>query len=119
RLHRGDERHLVLRPATALAARALATQVGVVDLHAPLEHARVLALAHDLHELVFHEPGALVANAQVTLELQRRVVVLGLGEQVHGQTPAGQRQFGRLEDRAANGAALVTARPALPVAPGR
>ena len=108
-LHRGDERHLVLRAATALAPGALATEVGVVDLHAPVEHARVLALAHDLHELVLHEPGALVANAQVTLELQRRDVVLGLGEQVHGQEPACQRQLGGFEDRAADGTALVAA----------
>ena len=37
RLHRGDERHLVLRAAPGLAARALAAQVGVVDLHPAVE----------------------------------------------------------------------------------
>ena len=60
-----------------------------------------------------------VANAHVTLDLQRRDVVLGLGEQVHGQEPACQRQLGGFEDRAADGAALVTAGAALPVAPSR
>ena len=36
-LHRGDERHLVLRAAAGLAARALAAEVGVVDLHPAVE----------------------------------------------------------------------------------
>ena len=57
-LHRSNEGHLVLRAAPDLAARSLATEVGVVDLHPALVLARVLTHAHDLHELVFHEPGA-------------------------------------------------------------
>jgi hypothetical protein len=76
-----DERHLVLRAAPSLAARALPTQVGVVDLHPPLEQAIVFANAHDLHELVLHEPGGLVENAQVAHRLECGDVVLGLGQQ--------------------------------------
>ena len=78
-LHRGDERDLVLRAAPNLAARALATEVGVVNLHPAVELARVLTRTHDLHELVFHQPGGLVANAQVAYEFERGDVVLGLG----------------------------------------
>jgi hypothetical protein len=116
-LHRGDERHLVLRAAPGLAARALAAEVGVVDLHPPVELAIVLTHAHDLHELVLHEPGGLVANPQVAHQLERRDVVLGLGQQVHGHEPARQPQLGRLEDRATDDAALVAAGGALEVQP--
>ena len=87
-LNRCDERDLVLRAAPDLPARALATQVGVVYLHSALELAGVLAFAHDLHELVLHEPGGLVANAQVAHEFERGDVVLGLGQQLHRQEPA-------------------------------
>src|SRR5690606_10214471 len=96
---------------------ALATEVSVIDLHPAVELARVLTHAHDLHELVFHEPGALVANAQVALELECGDVVLGLRQQVHGQKPARQRQLGRLEDGAADDAALMPAGDALEVQP--
>ncbi|EWS52458.1 hypothetical protein X551_04758 [Methylibium sp. T29] len=116
-LHRGDERHLVLRASPGLAARALAAQVGVVNLHSALELAGVLAHAHDLHELVLDQPGGLVANAQVAHQLERGDVVLGLGQQVHGQEPARQPQLGGLEDRPADDAALVAARGALKVQP--
>ena len=116
-LDRGDERHLVLRAPSGLAARALPAQVGVVDLHPAVELAAVLAHAHDLHELVLDEPGGLVANPQVAHELERSHVVLGLGEQVHGQEPPEQPQLGRLEDRPADDAALVAAGGALEVQP--
>ena len=116
-LHGGDERHLVLRAAPDLAAGAFPAQVGVVDLHPPVELAALLAQAHDLHELVLDQPGGLVTNAQVTLELQRGDVVLGLREQVHGQEPARQGQFGGLKDRAAGNAALVPATRALVIQP--
>ena len=76
--------------------------------HTPVELARVLAQAHELHELVLHEQGALVANAEVAHELERRDIVLALGQQVHGQEPARERQLGRLEDRTADEGALMT-----------
>ena len=112
-----DERDLVLRAPANLAPRALSPEIGVVDLHPALELAGVLAFAHDLHELVLHEPGGLVANAQVAHEFERGDVVLGLGQQVYGQEPARQRQLGRLEDGATDDAALVPAAGALKVKP--
>ena len=42
-LHRGNERHLVLRAAPGPAARALAAQVGIVKLDPAIEHPGVLA----------------------------------------------------------------------------
>lgn len=61
-LHRGNEGHLVLGAAPGLAARELAAEVGVVDLHASGELARVLAQSHDLHHLVLEQPGRLVRD---------------------------------------------------------
>ena len=116
-LHCGHKRHLVLRAAPGLAARALAAQVGVVDLDPAVELAVLLAHPHDLHQLVLDEPGGLVANAQVAHQLQRGDVVLGLCEQVHGQEPARQRQLGGPKDRAAGDAALVATGRALKVQP--
>jgi hypothetical protein len=94
-LHCRDERNLVLRTPAGLAARTLATEVGVIDLHAPRELPRVLTQLHDLHQLVLDQPGSSVANAP--FELQCSHVVLGLREQVHCQEPAGQRQLAGAE----------------------
>lgn len=105
RLYRGDERHLVLRSPPGLTARALAAQVGVIDLHPAVELASVFTNAHDLHKLVLDEPGGLVANAQVAHEFEGGDFVLGLGQQVHGREPARKSQIGRLVDRAADEAA--------------
>ena len=85
----------------------LAAEVGVIDLHPPGELPGVLALAHDLHDLVLHQPGRGIGNAEVALELQRGDVVLGLRDQVHRHEPGGQRQLAGLEDRAGDQAALV------------
>jgi hypothetical protein len=53
----------------------------------------------------------------VAHQFERSHVVLGLGQHVHGQEPARQSQLGRLEDRAADDAALVAAGGALEVQP--
>ena len=65
---------------------------------------------------MLHQPGAAVAQPELALELQRRDVVLGLGEQLHGEEPARQRQLARFEDGAADQARLELAAAALPVA---
>src|SRR6185295_2411507 len=83
----------------------------------PLELASVLAHTHDLHYLVLEQPGRFVRHAQLAAQFEGGYVVLRLGQQVHGQEPARQRQLGRLEDRAADDAALVAARGALPIQP--
>lgn len=51
------------------------------------------------------------------LELQGGDIVLGLGHQVHGDKPAGERQFGRIEDGAHRDRGLVPTAMALPVGP--
>lgn len=114
-LHRHDEGHLVLRAAAGLAAAALPAEIGVVDLDAAGELPLGLGQRHGLQQLVLDEPGGAVAHAQLAGQLQRRDVVLGLRQQLHGQEPARQRQLGGLEDGAAGDAALVLAAGALPV----
>ena len=71
-LHRSDEGHLILRAPAALAAGQLPTQISVVDLNATVELARFFPHRHDLHQLVFQQPGGLVAHPQVTFKFQRR-----------------------------------------------
>lgn len=51
----------------------------------------------------------------MALEFEGRDVVFGLGQQVHGQEPGGQWQFGGLEDRLAHDRCLLPACRALPV----
>jgi hypothetical protein len=114
-LHRGHEGDLVRRAAAGLGALDLTAEVGVVDLDPAGERARLLAQEHHLHQLVLDEPGRGIRDAQVPLELQRRDVVLGLRHQVHRQEPLGQGELARLEDGAAEQAALVAASAALEI----
>lgn len=53
-LYGRDERHLVLRIAPALAA-----QVGVIDLDAPIQLTQRFPLDHDLRQLVLEQPSDL------------------------------------------------------------
>ena len=55
-----------------------------------------------------------VAHPELALELERRDVVLRLGDQEHGQEPLGKRQFGRFEHGARHQGGLVVATVALP-----
>ena len=114
-LHRRDEGHLVLRAPPGGAARELAAEIRIVDLHPAGEFTPVLAHAHGLHDLVLEQPGGAVAHTELAHQLQRRDVVLGLSEQLHGQEPARQAELAGLEDRSADQAALVGAGPALPI----
>ena len=116
-LHRGDEGHLVLRATARLAAGALATQVGVVNLYPSFKAARGLALLHHLHQLLLDQPGRLVAHAQVPRQFQGRHGVLGLRQQMHGEIPHCQRQLGRLEHRSGRHRGLTATGGTLPVRP--
>ena len=85
---RGDERPLVLRATPGPKSRALAAEVGVIDLHPAVELSAVFTHAHHIHELVLHEPGGLVAPPHMAHQFERRDVVLGLGQQMQGSEPA-------------------------------
>ena len=114
-LHRDQERLLVLRAAPRLAAVALPTEVGIIDLHEAGQLAGRLARSHCLHDLVLDAPRGFVVHPEMALQLQRRHVGLGRSQQVDGQQPGAQRQLGRLEDRAAQQGRLMTTRTALVV----
>ena len=114
-LHRSDEGYLVLRTPAALAAGQLPTQISVVDLNATVELARFFPHRHDLHQLVFQQPGGLVAHPQVTFEFQRRYAVLRLTQQMHTQKPVCQWQLRGVENRPADCSGLFSAHRTLPV----
>ena len=115
RLHRSHEGNLVLGASPTLATRQLASQIGIVDFNATIKLPRLLTHTHYLHQLVLHQPRRLVANAYMALEFQRRYAVLRLTQQMHRQKPACERQFGSLEDRAADRGGLLPAHRTLPV----
>ena len=114
-LHRDQERLVVLRAASRLAAVALPAQVGVIDLHEARELARRLTRSHRLHHLVLDAPRRLVVHAQMALQLQSRHVRLGRRQQMDGQQPGAQWQLGGFEDRSAEQGGLVPAAAALVV----
>lgn len=112
----GDqERLLVFRTATGLAAVAFAAEVGVVDLHEALESSGFFALGHGLHDLVLEAPGAAVGHTEVALEFERGEFGLGRGQQIDRQEPRRQRQLRVLQQRAADQRRLVLAGAALVV----
>ena len=118
RLVQGDGGHdgdLVLRSPTWLAAREFSAEVGVIDLDLSPQQVGLLPISHRPQNLVVQQPGRVVFHAQVAAELQRGDASLGLADQIEGQEPGRQRQFGGLHDRAsrerglmAAGAALIT-----------
>jgi hypothetical protein len=82
----------------ALAARALATQVGVIDLDPAFQLGLVsLAFGHRPHRLVLDQPGRGLLHPEPAAELDRADPALALGQVVDGQKPGGQRQLGVLE----------------------
>ena len=59
------------------------------------------------------QPGGVVFDASVAAELQRRNPSFGLADQVKGEKPGGQRQFGGLHDRAGRDRGLMATAAAL------
>ena len=110
---RGDERDLVFRSATGLAARMLTAQIGVVGLHMALQRVDLLAFGHGLHQLMMDAPGSGVADAQLPLQGERGQARLGLADQIDSQEPDRQRQVSALEHSASNQRSLVSAGAAL------
>src|SRR4249920_1211366 len=113
-LDRGDDRRLACGTAAALAARALAAEVGVVDLDPARELGLVsLARAHRPHQLVLDQPRCLPLDPEPSRELDRADPVLALGEVVDRREPGGERQLGVLEHGAGGQPHLLLAPVAL------
>src|SRR6478735_8919958 len=80
RLDRSDDRRLACGTAAALAARALAAEIGVVDLDPSRELGLGgLAHAHRPHQLVLDQPSRLPLDPEPSRKLDRADPVLALG----------------------------------------
>lgn len=110
---RGDERDLVLGSTTGLAAAALASKVGIIDLDLPFENIALFALGHGVHQLVLNQPRRRVTDAQLPLEGERGQPGLRLADQVDGQKPDRQAELCALKDRTGNQRGLMPAGVAL------
>ncbi len=111
------ERHFILRSTTSLAARALATKVGVVNLDGALEPMAGVARGHGAIDLVVQQPSGRVAHTELAFERQRRQASLRLTDQIDGQEPGGQWQLGVLHQAACGQRCLMSAAIALEQAP--
>lgn len=110
---RGDDRDLVLRSSTSLPARAFSAEIRIIQLDLSPQNVGLLPLTHRPQNLVVHEPGGVVIDAQMPAKLQERNPSLGRADQVKRQKPSGVRQFGRLHDRAVCECGLMPAGSAL------
>jgi len=89
----GHERHLVLGAASGIAGGALATAVGIVELHNAAELMGAVRPGHGEVELWMHKPSVGVAHSHLVLEGQRRQPGLGLANNVDREEPDAQRQL--------------------------
>src|ERR1700680_423531 len=96
----GDERLLPRRSATSLAAGALATDVGVIKLHASDQVLGGVTLHHDLGQLVLELPGRALPHAEAATQLDAGDALLALRQVVHRAEPEMQRQMRRGENGA-------------------
>ena len=78
----GGERELVLAPAPAFPL-FLAAQIGIVHLDVAFELGFLVMLMHDLHDLLFHQPGGVVLDAEHAHQFDGRYRVLCLSEAVN------------------------------------
>ena len=102
-----------MRATTALAAAALAPEVGIIELDEPAERMLAVALHHHLHQLVAHAPRRVVGDPQMAVQLHRRDAVLVLGHEVDGLKPHCQGQLGGVEDGSCGDRGLAVAAIAL------
>ena len=73
----------------------------------------VILVFHDLLQFVLESQGGFGRNPDGPGQIERGDAVLGLGDQVDGQHPGGQGQFGRGEDGALGQRGLETTSPTL------
>ena len=109
----GDKGSLVLRAATDLPACALATEVGVIELHGAAELMGGVLRSHGAVDLLMQQPGSGIAHAKLALERQRRQAGLGLTDEVDGQEPGRQWQLGVRHETARSQRGLMPATIAL------
>ena len=104
-----DDRNLVLRSLACLATWEFSAEVGVIDLDLSPQQVGLLPISHRRQNLVVQQPGPVDFHARVAAELQRGDPSLSLADQIEGQKPGGQWQFGGLHDRACRERGLMAA----------
>ena len=109
----GDERRLAGGTASALAARARAADVGIVDLDAPAQPFGAVAFEHDLTKFVLDLPGGGLRHPEASTEFDAGDPLLGLGQVIEGAEPDAQLQLGRGENRPGDRRSLRPAGAAL------
>ena len=97
--HRSDKRCLTGCSTAPFAAPALATEVGVIDLHTAGERLVTVAFEHNLLQLVLDLPGGGLRHAQASAEFDAGDALFALGEMIDRTKPKAQRQFGGGKDR--------------------
>ena len=108
-----DKGSLVLRAATDLPACALATEVGVIELHGAAELMGGILRGHGAVDLLMQQPSSGIAHAKLAHERQGRQTGLGLTDEVYGQEPGRQWQLGVRHEAAGGQRGLMPATIAL------
>src|SRR3954449_8708496 len=108
-LDRRPEGRLAGRAAATLAARALAAEIGIIELNAARELRLGVALQHHLPELVLDAPGSALGHAEAAAQLDAGDPLLRLGHVVDGPEPDPQRHLGGGEDGAGGQRGLPSA----------
>ena len=101
------------RAPAALGPGTAAAEVGVVHLHPPGERQFGVALEHGLHQFLLDLPGRGLGDAEPAAEFDGGDPLLRLGHVIDRRKPQGQRQLGRVEERAGGQRDLMTAGGAL------
>src|SRR6516164_1247041 len=115
---RRHDRRLARRTAAPLAAVALPTEIGVVDLDPSRQALCGVPLHHRLHELVLDLPGGDLGDAKPAAQLNAGNAALALSEVVHGAKPSAQRHLGRRENRSGDHGCLPSTGGTLVKRPG-
>lgn len=105
--HRSDERDLVLRSTTSLAACALASGVLVVYLNRARETILSFTSTHNHHKIVANQLSRRVADADMALALQCGQSGLGLADEVDRMKPRRQRQLSGSKQRSGGNRGLA------------
>ena len=102
-----DKGDLVLGAPTDFAACALASEVSVIELHRAAELVGGVLRGHGPVDLLMQQPGSGIAHAKLTLERQGRQAGFGLTDEVDGQEPGRQGQFGVCHETACGQGGLM------------
>ena len=112
-LYRGDEWCFSRCSPAAFSARSFTAQIGIIHLDPAAQGLVLLALQHDLEQLVLEFPCGVRRHAQPPGQFQGGRASLRLREMVHGRKPLGQRQLAGVEDRPGCQRSLMPASPTL------